>query len=526
MSTREEIFDKARKSLEKAAETGSVDSKSTNPYVEPVNDFLRHFLPDELKNKSYAEIARMHDGDNTYGLDIIRSAWANAAEFATTRAVFDTEDGRQLKQLAIDIATLSAGGGTFDNQFQNFMIGFDKYHASRLPAHLEMSGPTFITRPRLCLQSSNLRNNARMLPLDTSNPSSMAFAIRWLLDTNLCNEYGTYKEKYKAAVNNCPMINPESPWLTPMCNAVVSISGFPDFQLQTDSTDGGYFGEAQTFAKGSNDFNNGSYSLSVTFREIPGGVIAAILYYWLEYIRCVTRGIMFAYPDDIDGQIMNYTVSFYQFNMDPSQQYIVRWCKCTGCFPSTLDFGSMFSKNEGTYFQEAVQKVSTTFLVNKVEYMNPNILMDFNTLAMRYCPSINSRTARDSSGAGDGGYAQADMATGRSGYNLNRPSIPYTPFSNFCGLPYITSDPSGFKLVYRATDRDIYNDPMIQKLIACDVARTEKEWQIPDTNTNRYTLYQKYNYEDFYSQQAQKFKANYNPYKFDKVVNDILQGNF
>ena len=527
MLSRDSVFDKARESLKSSLTNEDPKDRIPNSYLEPINDFLKHFLPEKYHHMSYAEIARQRTEDGrAVGLEAIAKAWDKAAEFATTRAALNDEEGRQFKQAVIDIATLASGGGTFDNQFQNYMIGFDKYHASRLPAHLEMSGPTFITRPRLCLQSSNLRNNARMMPLDTANPNSLAFAIRYLLDTNLCNELGTHASTYRAATTNCPLINPESPWFTPLCNAVTSISGFPDFNLQTDSTDGGYFGEAQTFAKGADDFNRGSYSLNVTFRELPGGVISAILYYWLEYIRCVTRGIMLAYPDDIDGQIMNYTVSIYQFNMDPSQQYIVRWCKCTGCFPSTLDFGSMFSKSEGAWYQEAVQKVSTTFLVNKVEYMNPNSLMDFNTLAMRYCPEINSRAVRDETGAGETGYAQSDMATGRSGINLNRPSIPYSPFSNFCGLPYITSDPSGYKLVYRATDRDIYNDPMIQKLIACDVARTEKEWQIPDAGNNRYTLYQKYNYEDFYTTQVNKFKYNYNPYKFDQVVDDILQGKF
>jgi len=530
MSKRDEIFAKARASL--LAEQSDPDSKNIIPgsYVEPIHDYLKHFLPEQFQNKSYAEIAATRNKDGKYvGMMAIHDAWDRAAEFASTRAVFDDQEGRMFKQAVIDIATLAAGGGTFENQFQNFMIGFDKLHASRLPANLEMTGPTFITRPRLCFQSSNLRNNARMLPLDTANPNSVAFAIRWLLDSNLCTSECAHSSAYRAAVNQCPLINPESPWLTPLCNAVTSISGFPDFQLQTETTDGGYFTEAQTFAKGADDFARGSYSLATTFREIPGGIISAILYYWLEYIRCVTRGLMMAYPDDIDGQIMNYTVSIYQFNLDPSQQYIVRWCKCTGCFPSTIDLGSLFGKSEGQVFQEAAQKISTTFLVNRVEYMNPNSLMDFNTLAMRYCPEINSRTKvnpRTGAGIEIDGYSQSDFYTGKTGTNLSRPGIPYSPFSNFCGLPYITSDPSGYKLVYRMSKRDVYNDPMIQKLIACDVARTEKEWEVGNNGTNRYSLYQKYNYEDFYTTEVHKFKANYNPYKFDDVVDDIINGIF
>ena len=142
-----------------------------------------------------------------------------------------------------------------------------------------------------------------------------------------------------------------------MCNSLTSISGFPDIALQTQTTQGGYQQEAQTFAIGADDFNRATYNLSLNFKDIQHGPVSAIIYYWLEYIRCVTRGLMLAYADDIDEQRLNYTVSIYRFTLDPTRTYITDWCKCTGCFPTTLNTGSIVQVNDNEEFVRAAQQL-------------------------------------------------------------------------------------------------------------------------------------------------------------------------
>ena len=494
-------------------------------------DFVRHFLPDtidekDIKDGTFFELSQMRDSSgNPIGINILKQAWQNAMTYANTRAGIDNT----YKKIALDLAMLSSGTGTTDNQLQNFMTGFDKYHTAKLPPYLEMTGPTFITRPRLCLQSSNIRNSEMMLPLDTVNPSSMAFAIRYLLDTNLTNAPSNKRDLYKTAASNCPLINPQSPWFIPLCNSITDISGFPDIAMNTDTTAGGYYMEAQKFATGYNDFSNASNDLNLSFRETPGGVISAIFMYWLEYIRCVTRGIMLAYPDDIDGLIINYTVSIYQFNMDPSYQYITRWCKCTGCFPLNLDLGSIFSKSEKQYYQDSSQKVTVRFACNKFEYMKPSILMDFNTLAMRYFPDINKTTSGMQAGTNENGEIVGIAGHGASDDLMTVPyaalshrNIPYSPFANYCGLPFIMSDPNGYRLVYRESDKDLSTDPVVQKLISFDVAAAIKAWENGSTSANRYKDYINYTYKQYYDESVKQVQ-NENPnLSFEKIVNDII----
>ena len=482
---------------------------------------LPDYIPSALKTKPFYEIARYKNerGENV-GVEALKQAWLTAHSFIENNPLFSSDDGQKIRKIIIDLASLSSGSGLANNQITSFMTGFDKYGKSMLMPNIEMPGLTFFSRPRLCLQSSNLRNNPVMAPLDTDNPESMAFAIRALLDTNLANQDGTNCVKYTNAIENSPLLNPESPWFIPLTNSLVSISGFPDFDLQIESTEGGYFAEQQKYAIGADNFNRGT-SLNVTFREMPGGVISAIFFYWLEYIRCVTRGDMLAYPDDIDGQILNYTVSIYSFNMDPSMQYITRWVKCTGCFPKSLTLGQFMNKSAGNYTQEEVRQITINFEVNKVEYMKPYCLLDFNTLAKRYCPVIDTLP--------DGKVFLDTEGTGVPPSGLNRSTIPDSPFANFCGLPYIVSDQNGYRLVYRESDYGLFADPVIRQLIACDIARNEIEWSFDGTRS--YSLYQQYDYADFYRKRVVPMKAaaanGYSPVtNFDKLVTDIQNGTF
>ena len=478
---------------------------------------LRFFLPDtipgDMRNRPFYEIAKYKDNTgNNIGVSAIGDAWAKARQYLMSQSQIDSK----LNKVLLDIASLSSGSGPSDSQIQNFMIGLDKYGKSMVMPNIEMSGLTFFTRPRLCLQSSNLKGNPNMTALNTAYPESIAFAIRYLLDTNLTYADTKNRSNLQAAAENSPLINPESPWFTPLSNALTSLSGLPNYDLSAEQTAGGFFGEAQSYVTGFNDFSGGGYNVQCTFRELPGSIIFAIFYYWLEYMRSVVRGDMLAYPDDIDGLIMNYTISIYCFNMDPSMRYITRWAKCTGCFPVSLNTGDVFSKNTESGVVREAQTVSVSFRCNRVEYMKPDCLLDFNTLAVRYCPEIglNLNAEMDSTYVKDGKPISG----------LVRPAIPETPFSNFCGLPFIVADPQGYRLLYRQSKRDLFANPIIRNLIAYDVARTEHAWNTDIQN--KYSLYQKYDYNDFYKNDVEKMKSLANQVSFDQIVESIKDGSF
>lgn len=442
-----------------------------------------------------------------------------------------TED----KERILNIMWLSSGLGGYHNQLQTFMTSLNRFGGLNVTPSTEHVGLTFITRPRLCLQSSNIRNNRILTTLDTLNNRTMAFAIRNLLDSNFgFANNGLYGKQ----VYSSPIFDVQNPFLVPLCNALTSFSGSPDIDLESITTDGGYMSEAQSFAIGGSNLQRGSYNLTLNFQEVAHNPVMAILYYWIEYIRCVTRGSLLAYADDIDNQRLNYTVSIYRFLLDPTHRYITKYAKYTGCYPIGLPIGSAFNFSQGDVEVQASKQLSITFNCNKVEYMDYAILMDFNTLMRRYCPIINKGTKKElrtrqiphyytkkefrtsyyydtNSDSWKRHIYQVEVQHTRyesrqyveytdveyvptdddgapnEGYALKCPTLPIEALANFRGLPYIVSDRNGFRLEFRQHPSPAFDNQtttLADQLLYLDMmTRLSKEVSNYDTITSLYT---------------------------------------
>lgn len=331
---------------------------------------------------------------------------------------------------------ISMGAGPFNHSIQTILARLDKFKTAFLPPNNEQVGYTFITRPKLNLSDTNIRRHPTLDAFDTTDPTSgqsfvknTAFMMRALLDTKFC-------EDNLHVVLQSPLIDPRNPFLTPLCNCLTDISGFPDFILETETTEGGYHNEDITYAKGS-DMLNKSGELTLGFKDLTGGVNLAIIYLWLFYVALQNKGIVVPYSHHIYQKRMNYTVSIYRFILDPSRTYVIKWAKATGCFPKNAAVGALFNFNEGDSIIQAANQFSASFAYNKVEYSpNNGPIYDFNRLMARYVPGIDTDS-----------YAAVDN------------ELQY----NFLGYPYIKSTYDGLKLEFRANtdDRAAYNNTVV-----------------------------------------------------------------
>lgn len=312
-----------------------------------------------------------------------------------------------------------SGAGSFDNQYQNAFKGFDKYGYNPLAPNVELSGFTFITRPKLNLSPGAVSSDPILGLLDTTVPTSPLFAIRCLLDTKYCNDY-----EIKAL--QCKLIDIRSPFIKLLTNCSRSNSGWPDMNGDTHTTEGGYFNEDQTAFLGY-DFLNRTYDINMEFIDIQGGHVMALFFYWFLWMAQVKRNRVMAYAEDIDARRLCYTCSIYRFVLDPSKQVITKWAKATGCFPKAPPIGACFNVNSGEYHVSSSQRFSIPFTANKIEYNDPRILADFNTVTRRFLPSI----------------ATGNIAP------INDPGY------NFIGRPYIRTENGAHRIVwYYAPDEE------------------------------------------------------------------------
>lgn len=269
------------------------------------------------------------------------------------------------------------GAGVHDNA-TNILSQFEKFGCNPAPPNMLNSGYFFITRPKLCLATPNISNDRVMSVLNTIDPNTFAFSIRGYLDTNL-----SQLQPFASLFRQSDLVNDNTPFIVPLCNVLDSISGFPDFVLDTLTTQGGYFEEDQTTAAGS-DLNARSYDLSLNFLDISGTYTLAMIYLWVRYIALVTRGVLTVYWEDIFNQRLCYTCSIYRFTVDPTNRQIQMASKCTGCFPKAVPMGSFFDMNKREKHVAAAQGFSIPFQANNVEYFDWVILKEFNMVTERF----------------------------------------------------------------------------------------------------------------------------------------------
>jgi hypothetical protein len=297
-----------------------------------------------------------------------------------------------------------SGRGSHKSVAQTILSSHDRFGSSPVQINSEMVGLTFFTKPRLNLTTRSVRQHRVLSMLDTLDPMSWMFSIRANLDTVLAR---STIAKNAAALS--PFFNDESPFNVPLGNTLIGMSGWPDFNVEYETTESGYFSEDMTMARGS-DWGRRTYNLTCTFRDIQGGYIMAYFYYWLIAMTLQMEGTIVAYPDDREANRLNYTCSIYRFVMDPSMTTIVKWAKATGCFPTNIPIGDVFNFGPGDSQVHTSSQFSIPFVANNISYMDPIHLSHFNTLVRRYAGENVEKT---------------------------RTKVPISAANNFKGIPYV-----------------------------------------------------------------------------------------
>ncbi len=391
----------------------------------------------------------------------------NLGSFANTDRI------RDFVKSVIDTSTHYSGYGGYTNILQNFLTKIDRYNTAVVPTNSMHRGFTFITRPRLNLTGANLHQHPLLTTLHNSNERSVSFMIRALLDTRLSR--GTplaldgaitpdqtvtdEVSEFATAAAISPLFDPSNPFFVPLMNGLVGISGFPDFVIEPETSQGDFHGGDMTYAKGS-DFMNRSQELSLEFRDVGGSIILSCFYYWCMYIALQAKGEVMAYPDDIYERRLNYTVSIYRFITDLTGSQVLWWAKATGCFPRSAPVGALFNISQGEVDIASARNFTIPFTVNDVKVNDAGTLFDFNQLVERYQPYIN----------------KSDMFV----------AIGNGAEHNFAALPYLVTEPNeGIKMQWRTNVRylddsfvikgkDIKFDPVTKMTEQMDTIQKEQ----------------------------------------------------
>lgn len=268
------------------------------------------------------------------------------------------------------------------------IYGLDNCRRMIFMPDTEHQGYTFITRPRLNLLPTVLRADRILSLLDNDEADSIQMALKIMLDTNLQKQKSisipAELSKYGITSN---------PFISVLSNRLVSLSGWPDPVLDIETSDGGFFSESMTYPKGHDQLTR-NYDLMMSFSDIQGGFIMMLFLIWVRWLTLVVRGVVTPYLSDIEERRMGFTSSVYRFVMDPSNKYITKWAKATGCFPRSTPIGNFFNFDANSSAIEASHNISIPFTVaGKIEYMDPIILKEFNMLIDNFTKGLDKKTA-------------------------------------------------------------------------------------------------------------------------------------
>jgi len=306
---------------------------------------------------------------------------------AAFEAYFDNMDSK-VEKLQSDITKslyLSGGSRQFTT-FQDGLFGFDSIRNAIYMPEMEGHGFTFITRPKLNLSTPSVRADRVLSLLDTLDPQTVAFAVRASLDTHLTTLYSTDTAKSQ-------YFNKANPFIPILSNRLLSLNNWPDITLDVETSEGGFFSESITYPKGHDQLTR-NYDLSASFSDVQGGVVHNLIMMWVRWIHLATRGRVLAYMEDIEARRMSFTSSIYRFVMDPSNRYITKWAKATGCFPRSVPTGAYFNYDSNASNVDTAMNLAVPFTVaGRIEYMDPIILKEFNMLIDKFSSDTKNGTA-------------------------------------------------------------------------------------------------------------------------------------
>jgi len=170
-------------------------------------------------------------------------------------------------------------------------------------------------------------------------------------------------------------------------NALVSLSGWPDSQLDTYRTPEGLRKETTGWVDGSVSYN-GDFSLAATFQNMEGDPITPMLVAWMRYMTNVGLGVQVPFSKFIPTNAIDYNTRIYRFIMDRTRTYIRKWADVGAAYPDAANDGAAFNYNNSKAGTSDTDQVTTRFQCFGCRKNDPRTLISFNTTVETFNPDM------------------------------------------------------------------------------------------------------------------------------------------
>jgi len=276
--------------------------------------------------------------------------------------------------------------GSKDRGISDALYGLNNTDVSGI-----IEGPTdssallFMTRPDLNLSADNIRTVRQLYPLLTKNEYTLQRWVRATLDPHYINGFSAGKAS--VAPGKCGLVNNQQAFIPVLTNALKTMSGWPDYIFPKYTSSEGNFKQVYQQVDGTAEINN-DISLSATFSDLRGNPILQLFTIWGLVATLQYEGRIAPWPNCIMGDELNYTTRMFTLVLDEFKHTVTHIASASPGFHNNVPMGEMFNINREDPASSRVRDINIQFSVPGVEYDDPILITEFNTLGAQFKPEL------------------------------------------------------------------------------------------------------------------------------------------
>lgn len=281
--------------------------------------------------------------------------------------------------------------GSLDKAIGNNLYGIDHSQIpGAVPSNRDISGFTFFVRPQLNLQTDNVRNVRRFVPLLNKEERSIQNFVRCVLDPRLQAGYTFNTNKIPA--RKCVMVDNSNPFISILTNNINSISGWPDITAPVFTSPPGLYNEAHSMVDGIVQ-NYEAFTVDASFRNTRGDPILYLFYIWLHYMANVTEGRMVPYLDMITEDEIDYYSRIYRITLDKSRQKVTKIFSTIG-FPISVPTSAFADYNNDRPYNEQNKDITIRWQCHGLETFDDILIKEFNDTVVIFSPDMDDKVRK------------------------------------------------------------------------------------------------------------------------------------
>lgn len=355
------------------------------------------------------------------------------------------EDGKPLVPYSLDDITKMNQGNTMSRSITDTLYGINhRQIASAVPINKDQYGLTLFTRPQLNFTVANLRNERLMIPLLSGDSLSYQRYIRTQLDPRV--QVGYPADGSVAAGigrDGSPFTDMKQAFIPILTNNLLSISGWPDIELPTWTSEEGVYKDTWGIADGTTK-NYTSYDITATFRNLRGDPITAMFTYWAHYASSVFEGTLLPYPDYIVSNVIDYNTRIYRLVLDQSKRFVQGIAATGAAFPFAVPVASKFDFSSEKPYNDINAQIAIPFKCYGAIYNDDILIWAFNKTVWAFNPAMKDEN--------------------RTAYMVKIPSDMLNFFNN---RGYARIDPDSYELEWWV-EKENYNQKKAQYDVALE----------------------------------------------------------